>query len=135
MTTGSSSLTGAVAAAPGGRRAAATIGDSAEDVLALADALELEDPVLVGCSAGAAIVLEAAGRAPSYVRAVVAVDGPGTGPRSRRRNGSASCGRRCVPTARKRSGNGSSDWYGPLADPSLLEWTTRQILDVLGVHR
>ncbi|MGP3978863.1 alpha/beta fold hydrolase [Streptomyces sp. 8N114] len=106
-----------------------TIADHAEDVLALAAALELEDPVLVGCSAGAAIVLEAAGRAPSSVRAVVAVDGPGYWPAEQKAERLVEL-RQALRTDRAETvRQWVVDWYGPLADPSLLEWTTQQILD------
>ncbi|MBQ1157669.1 alpha/beta hydrolase [Streptomyces sp. A73] len=105
-----------------------TIADNAEDVLALTAALGLNAPVLVGCSAGAAIVLEAARRAPSSVRAVVAVDGPGYWPAERKAERLVEL-REALRTDRAATvRQWVVDWYGPLADPSLLEWTTEQIL-------
>ncbi|MGI5350624.1 alpha/beta fold hydrolase [Streptomyces sp. CA-250714] len=106
-----------------------TIAGNAEDILALAAALELDGPVLVGCSAGAAIVLEAATRAPSFVRAVVAVDGPGYWPAERKAERLVEL-RRALRTARAETvRQWVKDWYGPLADPALPEWTAQQILD------
>lgn len=106
-----------------------TIGDCADDVLALAGTLGLDAAVLVGCSAGAAIVLEAARRAPSSVRAVVAVDGPGYWPAEHKAEPLGEL-RRALRTDRAETvRQWVVDWYGPLADPSLPEWTTRQILD------
>nr|WP_206442627.1 alpha/beta hydrolase [Streptomyces boncukensis] len=106
-----------------------SLAGNAEDVLALANALDLARPVLVGCSAGAAIVLEAARRAPWLIRAVVAVDGPGHWPAERKaeqlrelrqalREDRAGTVRAWVPA-----------WYGPLADPSWVDWTVRRILE------
>ncbi|GAA2607938.1 alpha/beta hydrolase [Streptomyces axinellae] len=112
-----------------GRPESNTIADNAEDILALATALKLELPVLVGCSAGAAIVLEAACRAPSSVRAVVAVDGPGYWPAERKAEQLALL-RQALSTDRAAAvKQWVVDWYGPLADPALLTWTTRQILE------
>ncbi|WP_326686945.1 MULTISPECIES: alpha/beta hydrolase [unclassified Streptomyces] len=112
-----------------GRPESNTIADNAEDILALAGALKLDAPVLVGCSAGAAIVLEAACRAPSFVRAVVAVDGPGYWPAERKAE-QLSLLRQALSSDRAETvKQWVVDWYGPLADPSLLEWTTRQILE------
>nr|WP_243275117.1 alpha/beta hydrolase [Streptomyces albus] len=105
-----------------------TIAQLADDVLGLAATLKLDDPVLVGCSAGAAIVLEAARRKPATVRAVVAVDGPGYWPAERKAERLVEL-RKALRTDREETvRQWVVDWYGPLADPSLLEWTARQIL-------
>ncbi|UNZ20903.1 alpha/beta hydrolase [Streptomyces sp. 891-h] len=106
-----------------------TIAENAADVLALAKTLGLEGPVLVGCSAGAAIVLEAARRAPESVRAVVAVDGPGYWPAERKAERLVEL-REALRTDRAATvRQWVVDWYGPLADPSLPEWTAQQILE------
>ncbi|WP_431984608.1 alpha/beta fold hydrolase [Streptomyces qinglanensis] len=105
-----------------------TIAGHAQDVLALAEALELDRPVLVGVSAGAAIVLEAARRAPSSVRGVVAVDGPGYWPAEQKAELLVEL-RRMLRTDRAATvRQWVVDWYGPLADPALPEWTVQQIL-------
>ncbi|MDI6412540.1 alpha/beta hydrolase [Streptomyces albus] len=105
-----------------------TIADSADDLLALAAALELDGPVLVGCSAGAAVVLEAARRGPSSVRAVVAVDGPGYWPAERKAQQLVTLRQALSADRPGTVRQWVVDWYGPLADPSLREWTAQQIL-------
>lgn len=61
---------------PGTHRAA----DYAEDVIALADHVGLESPVLIGHSLGARVVAAARARVPGGSTAVVAIDPPMSGP-------------------------------------------------------
>lgn len=107
-----------------------TVAQNGADVLALADALGLDAPVLVGNSIGATMALEAAAAAaPGRLAGVVSVDGPGYWPREGMAAELAAL-RTGLRVDRAATVAGwVPGWYQPGTSPHLVDWTVRQILD------
>jgi pimeloyl-ACP methyl ester carboxylesterase len=106
-----------------------TIAEIARDVLALIDALELEQPVLIGSSIAGAFILEAALAAPDRIGAILPVDaGVHHFSRSRREPMVNLLADLRVDRAGTLA-NFVPHWYRPGVSAAMVDWTVRQILD------
>ncbi|MGW1990297.1 alpha/beta fold hydrolase [Embleya sp. NPDC001921] len=105
-----------------------TVADNAADVTALIDVLELDRPILVGSSLGAAFALEVALNTPERVSGIVSVSGsghwPGQGMTERLR-----ALRVALATDRAETlAAWVPQWFAPGADPRLVDSTVGRIL-------
>ena len=98
-----------------------------DDLTALIGALELDRPIVIGSSLGAAFATELAAREPELVGGAVVVDGPGHWPAQQL---DVAAILDALRTDRAAAVAGwVVNWFAPGTSPALVDWTVRQILD------
>ena len=104
-----------------------TIEGVAADLAAFTRALDLDRPVVIGSSIGAAFATELGVRHPELVGGLIAVDGPAYWPSE-----GVDLGGLMEALSLKRAAflaDWVPRWYAPGSSPALVDWTIRQILD------